>query len=220
MNSSLAIAKISTSQIEFSINKKRSCDAVLENITEPMLKLPKRIMFSFTPPLSLNKQYLYTDFVGPSLSTLVLVSLLQYSFSQKKTHTLNLSSINVVVIVLSYYFMLSLSIYFASRMVNVKLKLLDILTLIGYSFYGFIITLSIPFALQTIENNSLFYFCLILFSGLSCIRVLLILLFAIETPIARFLICSLIGNVHILFVIYLYFIFVNPNYDFTHRSVP
>ena len=220
MNSSLAITKISTSQIEFSISKKRSCDAVLENITEPMLKLPKRIMFSFAPPLSLSKQYLFTDFVGPSLSTLVLVSLLQYSFSQKKIPVHNISSINVVCIVLSYYFILSFCIYIASRIVNVKLKLLDILTLIGYSFYGFIVTLSIPLALRMIESDSLFYFCLILFSGLSCVRVLLILLFAIEMPIARFLICSLIGNVHILFVIYLYYVFVNPTYDLIRPHLP
>lgn len=215
MNNSLVVANISSDNIDFGIEKKRNCDSVLENLMVPMLKLPKRILLSFTPPLNYNRPYLYTDFIGPTLSTLVLVSLLQYGFSRKRLSIpyYSSSSFNVACTVLSYYALLSFSIVLASRVVRAKLKILDVATLIGYSFYGFILTLSIPLILR-IVHDYVFYSCLILFGGLSCIRVLLILLFTIEVPVARFLICSVIGNMHILFTIYLYYCYIHPTYMF------
>lgn len=213
MNNSVAVVNLSLNDAHFG-GKKRDCDFVLETITEPIMKLPKRILFSFMPPFVYNRQYMFTDFLGPTLSTLILVSLLQYGFSCKKTQQYNFSAINAVSTVLIYYLMVSFFIFIAASVVKVRLKILDVLTLIGYSFYGFIFTLLIPFILNKYVHEYIFYLSLALFGGLSCFRVLLILLFAVDVPVARFLICSFIGNVHLLFVIYLYYFYMHPTYKF------
>lgn len=217
MSNSVAVVNLSLSDTHFG-GKKRNCDFVLETIAEPIMKLPKRILLSFMPPLVYNRQYMFTDFLGPTLSTLILVSLLQYGFSCKKTQQYNFSAISAVSTVLIYYLMVSFFIFLASSVFKVKLKILDLLTLIGYSFYGFIFTLLIPFILNNVHEY-IFYLSLALFGGLSCFRVLLILLFAVDVPVARFLICSFIGNVHLLFVIYLYYFYMHPTYKFKEQPM-
>lgn len=210
MNNPVAVINLSINDIEF-IDKKQNCYSILEIFSEPILKLPKRILVSFIPPLVYSRQYMFTDFIGPIVSILLLIFLLQYGFNCKEIQQNNISSINVGFIILLYYVVISFFIFIVTRFVKVKLKMLDIVTLIGYSFYGFILTLFIPFIFGSM-NDYIFYVCLISFGGLSCIRVLLVILFAVDLPVARFLICSLIGNVHVLFLIYLYYYYIHPTY--------
>lgn len=212
MTNSVVVANLSVNDVDLFI-KKRNCENILKSIVEPVLKLPKRILFSFLPPHNYSRHYMFTDFVGPTVSTLILISLLQYGFNCKLSRPYNVTAVNAIPTVLIYYAIVSLFIFLSSRIVQTKLKILDVATLVGYSFYGCIFTLIVPFILKIVQDY-VFYICLVLFGGLSGIRILSILLFAIEMPVARLLICSVIGNMHILFLIYLYYFYIHPTYIF------
>ncbi len=210
MNNPVLAVNLSLTNVNF--NHKRHCDLLLENIMKPFRKLPKRIAFSFLPPLDCNQHCLYRDFLGPFLSTLILISLLNFGFHCKTAQYPNISSPNTILIVFLYYGATSIFIVMASLIVNVRLKVTHVLTLIGYSFYGVIFTLLIPFALRS-THEYVFYGSLVTFGGLSCFRVLLIIVLSLDVPVARFLICSLIGNLYVLFVIYLYYCYIHPTYN-------
>lgn len=212
MSNSVVIANLSVNDVDLFI-KKRNCQIIFENVVDPVLKLPKRILSSFLPPINHNKQYLFTDYVGPTVSTLMLISLLQYGFNCKSTRPFNITAVNAIPTVLIYYVVISLFIFASSRVVQAKLKISDVATLVGYSFYGCIFTLFVPFLLKILQDY-VFYISLILFGGLSGIRMLMILLFVIDMPVARLLICSVFGNMHVLFLIYLYYFYIHPTYTF------
>lgn len=212
MTNSVVIANLSVNDVDLFI-KKRNCEVIVDSLLDSVLKLPKRILSSFLPPLNHNKQYLFTDLFGPVVSTLMLISLLQYGFYCKKNPPPNAAAVKAVPTVLIYYVAVSLFIFFASWFVQTKLKILHVATLVGYGFYGCIITLLFPFILRILHDH-VFYVCLILFGGMSCVRILMILLFSIEMPVARFLICGVIGNSYILFLIYLYYFYIHPTYVF------
>lgn len=211
MSNSVVVANL-PSDIDLFM-KKRNCENIVESIVDPVLKLPKRILYSFWPPYDYDRSCLFTDLIGPTLSTLSYISLLQFGYNSKIIRAYEITSMSAILTVLGYYMGTCLFIFLTCRLVDTKLRFLDIVTLIGYSFYGCIFSLLVPFAFRVVEDY-VFYLSLILFAGLSGIRVLLILLFAIDVPVARFLICGVLGNTHILFVVYTYYFYIHPTYVF------
>lgn len=181
----------------------------LSYFTMPADDLPKRILQSFTPPL--RSRFVYVDFLGPCLAFILLATILGYGHAYKiPSAVYHRSPIEVLVI---YCLCMPAICYTLTRLGKSSITLLEILSLIGYSLYGYIFTLFVSLVSDE-ANNVIFYIAMVIFTGSSVFRTCLIILLTIKLPAVRLLVCSIIAILQVLFVVFLYFTFVHSSFVF------
>lgn len=201
-----------------------TCPSFSKYILNPMLYLPKRILYSFLPPVwrfkgnGAKSTYIYIDVLGPVLGIALLISLLEYGYSRKTVRPKevvdnDLSIVNVTTEVLIYFLGMSMFVYLTSLVDRCKLHFLEVTTMIGYSSYGCALTLGLPYFIDS-TNDDLFMVSLVIGGGSCGLRILMSLLTAIQIPVARLLICSFVGSGHSLFLIYLYYMYMHSTFSF------
>lgn len=181
----------------------------LSYFTMPADDLPKRILMSFTPPL--RSRYVYVDFLGPCLAFILLATILGYGHAYKVPSAIYHRSPTEVLAV--YCLSMPAICYVLTRIGKSSISFLQILSLLGYGLYGYVFTLILSF-LSDETNNVIFYLAMILFTGSSVLRTCLIILLTIKLPAVRLLVCSIIGILQTLFVVFLYFTFVHSSFAF------
>lgn len=182
---------------------------VLSYFTMPADDLPKRILLSFTPPL--RSRFVYVDFLGPCLAFILLITILGYGHAYKIPSAVYHKSPTEVLAI--YCMSMPTICYGLTRLGKSNVTFLQILSLLGYSLYGYVFTLVTSF-ISDEENNVIFYLAMILFTGTSALRICLIILLTIKLPAIRLLVCSIIATLQVLFVVFLYFTFVHSSFAF------
>lgn len=182
---------------------------VLSYFTMPADDLPKRILLSFTPPL--RSRFVYVDFLGPCLAFILLITILGYGHAYKIPSAVYHKSPTEVLAI--YCLSMPTICYVLTRLGKSNVTFLQILSLLGYSLYGYVFTLVTSF-ISDETNNVIFYLAMILFTGTSVLRICLIILLTIKLPAIRLLVCSIIATLQVLFVVFLYFTFVHSSFAF------
>lgn len=194
-------------------NKKNSSFIyrVVNFFTVSVSDLPTRIAISFLPPMLGDlSQHVYVDFVGPCLALLTMAAILHYGHAYK-TQSAALE-ITPSELLLYYSLTLPLICYFLAKIGRTYLKYTEILSLLGYGLYGHIFTLAFSQLLNFEENNIIFFINLLLFGGLSAIRIAVVLIASIPVPAARLLVCSVVTIAHLMFLIFVYFAFMHSTF--------
>ncbi|XP_044267001.1 protein YIPF3-like [Tribolium madens] len=167
-----------------------------------------RIFASFVPPFSKKYQKVYVDLQGPVLALLLLTAFLNYGYSFKTTNTFCSPTETVII----YSLIMPVMSFFVCKIGRSCITLSEMTSLIGYGLYGHIFTLFVSFLIFEETSNFFFFVCLIIFGGLSTLRIALVVLGTLFLPAARLLICSLISTCNILFVIFLHFAYMHRTF--------
>lgn len=179
----------------------------LSYFTMPANDLPKRILMSFTPPLS--SRLVYVDFLGPCLAFILLATILGYGHAYKMPSAVYHRSPTEILAI--YCLLMPAICYVLTRLGKSSISFVQLLSLLGYGLYGYVFTLVISF-ISDETNNFIFYLSMILFTGTSVLRTCLIILLTIKLPAIRLLVCSIIAILQMLFVVFLYFTFVHSSF--------
>lgn len=171
-------------------------------------ELPYRILLALIPPLCKRFRKMYIDLLGPALAVLILMSFVNYGYYFKKATI----SVTPVESILTYVLLMPLLCLALSKVGQSNMTLLKIYVLLGYALYGHILTLFVSFIFYHESSNTFFFFCLILFDGLSTLRVALIVLDSIKLPAARLIVCSVVSTVNILFAVFLHFAYMHRTF--------
>ncbi|KAF2903781.1 hypothetical protein ILUMI_02387 [Ignelater luminosus] len=173
-----------------------------------------RITVSIMPPLTAKYKKIFVDFVGPMYSILILIFLLDYGRTFK-SFELGLSPVSVV---LCYMIFMPIICFILNLIGRSSLTFLEIFALIGYALYGHILALLVSFLITQENNDAVFFVCLVVFGGLSTLRMVLLQLQLIPQPVARLLVCSLVSVIHILFLVFLHFTFMHPQFIYGNKN--
>lgn len=170
--------------------------------------LPYRVVLSLMPPLCKRFSKIYVDLLGPTLAVLFLISFVNYGYYFKQTKI----AVTPVESIMTYVLLMPLFCLVLSKIGQSNMTLLKTYVLLGYALYGHILTLLVSFVCFHENSNTFFFLCLILFDGLSTMRVALIFLDSIRLPAARLIVCSIISVVNILFVVFLHFAYMHRTF--------
>lgn len=166
-----------------------------------------RIFASFIPPIGFRYKKVYVDFLGPALAFLILNAFVYHFYTLKSN--VNLSPINTICV---FSVLMPCLCFILCKLGRSYITLPQTISLIGYSLYGHILTLSISYLCFHETSNVFFFMCLILFGGLSTLRLTLIILSTIPKPAVRLIICSAVSTLNILFLIFLHFAFMHKTF--------
>jgi hypothetical protein len=86
------------------------------------------------------------------------------------------------------------------------------IALLGYGMFGHVFTLAVSFLFYQEESNTFFFVCLVMFGGLSALRITVVLLASIPVPAARLVVCSLVATVHLLSLMFLHFAYMHRTF--------
>jgi len=170
--------------------------------------LPGRIARSLVPPIMHKFRIINVDLLGPSIAVLILICMLILGQADKQ-HAMRAERIVVL-----YCALLPLVTYVVLRCSQAAITFMQLLTLLGYSLYGTVFTLSISLLIDHDRSNTVFFLCLAVFGGLSTLRVVLVLLASLRIPVARLLVCTSVALVQLLFVVWLHFTYLHPTFVF------
>uniref|UniRef100_A0A146LWC1 Protein YIPF3 n=1 Tax=Lygus hesperus TaxID=30085 RepID=A0A146LWC1_LYGHE len=174
-------------------------------------ELPKRIFTSFVPPiLGENSRKVYVDFVGPLLAVVLLWSILTSGHYDKHPKAM-LETPPVLSLVYYCLAMPSLCLFLA-KAGNSNLTLPEIIALLGYGLYGHLATIFLCYLFSMESSNFFFFTVMIFFSGLSALRLVIVLLMTIPKPAARLIVCSVAATFHVLFLIHIHFSYMHKTF--------
>lgn len=191
---------------------------VVNLFTVPASDLPKRIVVSFLPPiLGTLSQHVYVDFVGPCLALLTMAAILHYGHAYKTES----AALEITPSELLFYYSLIMPVlcYFLARIGGTYLKYTEILALLGYGLYGHVFTLAFSQLFNYEQTNIVFFINLLLFGGLSAVRIALVLLASIPIPAARLLVCSVVTVAHLMFLIFVHFTFMHSTFVYGSHKI-
>lgn len=184
---------------------------ILANFRVVPWELPKRILSSFVPPiLGEESRRVYVDFVGPLLAVVVLWLMLSSGHTDKQPQAMLETPPSLT---LTYYCLAMPSIVlFLAKIGKSNLSPSEVIALLGYGLYGHIVTIFLTYLFDMESSNFFFFTTMVLFSGLSALRLVIVLLMTIPKPVARLLVCSFATTVHLLFLVFIHFAYMHSTF--------
>ena len=176
----------------------------------PAWEIPKRILTSFVPPVFKFSSALYSDIISPVTLCLSLNIILYYGLQSKN---IGLHPAIVLSFSLSFGYWLGLFVFTWTlcSLVGSRLHRNQIFSLCGYSLSGHVIALLLSsFYGDSRSREDLFLTLTTIFGGLSVIRFSLVLLTRTTKPGCRLLVCTFPSILHLLHLIYCFFICIHP----------
>ncbi|KAK4876292.1 hypothetical protein RN001_012714 [Aquatica leii] len=172
-----------------------------------------RIFVSLIPPVSNKYKKVFSDLLGPGISIISLTLLLNYG-NLKRENVIFLSPMQTVSL---YVLLMPVVTYCLNKLGRSTLTFLQIFSLIGYGLYGHILTLLVSLLYHLEDSNTFFFICLIAFAGVSTFRVVLLQFEYMPLPGARLVVCSSFSTLHILFLVFIHFVYMHPKFSYNHK---
>jgi hypothetical protein len=115
-------------------------------------------------------------------------------------------------VLLLYSLLMPVVAYALCWLSRATVTLIEITALLGYGMFGHVFTLAVSLFLYQEESNAFFFFLLVIFGGLSALRVALVLMVLIPVPAARLLVCSLVATLQLLSLVFLHFAYMHRTF--------
>lgn len=185
--------------------------SIKKHFLVPLDELPHRIFVSLVPPI-LGERFrrVYIDFLGPSLALLVMAAILHYGHASKLPSAA--ANTTPTEVLLLYAVLMPAAAYILGWLCKTAVSLSEMYALLGYGLYGHVFTLAVSLFFFHEESNTFFFLSLIVFGGMSALRVALILLASIPAPAARLFMCSSVASVQLLFLVFLHFAYMHRTF--------
>ncbi|KAH9518773.1 Protein yipf3 [Bulinus truncatus] len=173
---------------------------------EPM-EVQKRLLCSLIPMKTTDKrQQVPKELYGPTMVVLTLIAILLYQMktAQHKVEegTLIGSAIGVCFM---YWLGTSCLLWFLSYACNVRIAMLQILSMVGYALFGHCIVLFLATIIHIGHDHLFFYSLWAIFGGLSTLRMATIIVSRSRGKTERLIVIGTIAAIHLLFLLYLHF---------------
>ncbi|KAK6973142.1 protein YIPF3 [Biomphalaria glabrata] len=173
---------------------------------EPM-EVQKRLLYSLIPiKPSDQRQQVPKELYGPSMVVLTLIAILLYQMktAQHKVEegTLIGSAIGVCFM---YWFGASCIIWFLAYTCNVRIAMLQILSMMGYALFGHCIVLFLATVIHVGHDHLFFYSMWAIIGGLSTLKMATIIMSRSRGKTERLIVIGTIAALHLLFLLYLHF---------------
>lgn len=180
----------------------------------PLHELPHRIISSLIPPIFGNKyRKIHVDLLGPFLAILALFILLHYGHANKIPAAV--SSISPFDLILTYVISMPIFSFILIRCLGQsRITFIELTSILGYALFGHIFTLTVSLLLYNEQSNFVFFVCMLIFGGLSTLKIILILVAFIPKPVLRLVICSFVSIVQLLFLITLHFLYMHRSFTY------
>lgn len=177
----------------------------------PPAHLPHRIFVSLVPPfLGDQYRYVYVDFLGPSIALLLMAGILHYGHASKLPSAA--SNTTPTEVLLLYAVLMPVVAYVLSWLCHAAVSLTQMIALLGYGMFGHVFTFAVSLLFYQEESSAFFFLFLVIFGGLSALRIAIILLSSITIPAARLIVCSLVATVHLLSLVFLHFAYMHKTF--------
>lgn len=174
----------------------------------------ERVLASFIPPILKRYKTVYIDLLGPIFALLIIAAILTYGTVYKNINV----SISPTTALVLYSTFVPLLTFILCKLSQSNITLLEVTSLIGYSLYGHIVTLLISLLFYNENSNTFFFLCLILFSGFSTFRLIIVLLKVIPVAAMRFIVCSTIAVIQLLFLIFVHFAYMHRTFEYGRKN--
>ncbi|GLV44419.1 hypothetical protein CBL_10223 [Carabus blaptoides fortunei] len=197
-------------------NKLNVCQSVKMHFSVPPYHLLKRIIQSLVPPIFNKHQKIYVDLLGPLLAVLSLTVLLHYGHAAKLPTAASKMSPTEVLLV--YMTLMPVVSYILVRLGQSRITLVEIISILGYALFGHILTLTVSMIFYNEESNTFFFLCLMMFGGLSTLRIVLILVALIPKPAVRLIVCSFVSVVQLLLLVFLHFLYMHRTFKYAKNN--
>lgn len=191
---------------------------IIDNFRVSPVELPRRIVSSFVPPIFGGPlKRVYVDFAGPAIALILLWGLLEIGHSDKHPSA---TVATPPIIALSYYCLVMPPVcILLAKMGNSDLAFIEVIALLGYGLYGHVFTIFLCFIFNLQTSNFFFFTFALIFSGPSCLRLIVVFLLTIPKPITRLLICSVVAVFHVLFLIFVHFAYMHRTFVYGASTI-
>jgi len=196
----------------------------LDFCLKSVLLLPRRVLMSFSPVIADGDRHL-VDILGPSLAIIALCATLHLGYVNKRTTCpVNQTEPSTAaaapyVVLIIYFVCMSGFTCLATHLTGCRIRPPTVFTMVGYSLYGYLLSITLPVFLRIILRTELDLFHLsLVFAGAADAKLIIFLLTSMQLPVARLLLCSLVGSVYMLFLIYLYYAYMHPTFVYGENT--
>jgi hypothetical protein len=107
----------------------------------------------------------------------------------------------------TYWFGSSGLLFGMAYFFNTQLRLLQILSLLGYAMFSHCVVLFLSTVIHTYHSHLFFYAIWIVFAGLAALRLVAIFMARTRDAKNRVIICGTVAFLHLVFLLYLHFAF-------------
>lgn len=168
-------------------------------------ELFNRILLSFIPPVGRFSR-VYSDLLGPLLAVCAMVFLLNAGYLFKPNNIL-LSPNGFMCIYISTMIII---MYLTLRFHPNHLDFVQLISLAGYSLYGHILAIGLPFLF--FPDNRFFFLCLIIFGGSSTFKPIIAFNRIFHAPVFRLLIGTIFGLIQLLAILFTHLAYMHPTF--------
>ncbi|XP_059170947.1 protein YIPF3-like isoform X2 [Physella acuta] len=166
-----------------------------------------RLLYSLIPKKpSDQRQQVPKELYGPTMVVLTLIAILLYQMKtaehKVEEGTLMGSAIGVCFM---YWLGASCVVWFVCYVCNVRITLLQILSMMGYALFGHCVVLFLGTVIHTSHDHMFFYLLWAGVGGLSTLRMAGIIMSRTRGKTERLIVIGTIAALHLLFLLYLHF---------------
>ncbi|XP_071100211.1 protein YIPF3-like isoform X1 [Haliotis cracherodii] len=170
-------------------------------------EVQRRLLFSMIPqkPTS-QRQRIQKELYGPLMVIFTMIALLLYQM-KVSSHSVEEGTLmgTAFVVCFSYWFGTSSFIWFLSYVCNVRIAMVQVLSMVGYGLFGHCVVLFLGTVIHTTHDHMFFYLLWAIVGGLSALKMACIIMSRASGKTERLIVIVVLASLHLLFLLYLHF---------------
>ncbi|BFZ15513.1 hypothetical protein BsWGS_18552 [Bradybaena similaris] len=170
-------------------------------------EVQKRLLYSLVPLRPSDKrQQVSKELYGPTMVVLTLIALLLYQMKTAE-HKVEEGTLmgSAFAVCFMYWLGVSSLVWFVAYVCNVRITILQILSMMGYGLFGHCVVLFLGTVIHTSHDHMFFYLLWATVGGLSTLRMACIIISRARGKTERLIVIGTIATFHLLFLLYLHF---------------
>jgi len=166
-----------------------------------------RLFVSLVPQKPSSMQKIAEDLYGPLMLLFTLVALLLYMMKTSEYTVKDGTLIGAAFVTcFGYWFFVSLCIYTMAYIFSSSVTMTQTFSMIGYALFGHCIVLALTIFVHPFSHShTFFYLLLVVFGGLSSIRLALFFISRTPTKTHKLILAGIVCMLHLGFLCYLHF---------------
>ncbi|XP_046546069.1 protein YIPF3-like [Haliotis rubra] len=170
-------------------------------------EVQRRLLFSMIPqkPTS-QRQRIQKELYGPLMVIFTMIALLLYQM-KVSSHSVEEGTLmgTAFLVCFSYWFGTSSFIWFLSYVCNVRIAMVQVLSMVGYGLFGHCVVLFLGTVIHTGHDHMFFYLLWAVIGGLSALKMACIIMSRASGKTERLIVIVVLAALHLLFLLYLHF---------------
>ncbi|KAK3803450.1 hypothetical protein RRG08_027553 [Elysia crispata] len=170
-------------------------------------EVQSRLLYSLVPMRPTDaRQEVPKELYGPAMVVLTLIALLLYQM-KSADHRVEEGTLigSAFAVCFMYWFGASGLVWFVAYVSEVRIAILQILSMLGYALFGHCIVIFLGTVIHTHHDHMFFYLLWAIIGGLSTLRMAGIIMSRTRGPKQRLFVTGTIAALHMFFLLYLHF---------------